>query len=138
MRKLILALAVSTATATPSFADQSGKITLDLNGMEDFDGACRLTFMATNASDVEVDKFVMETVMLDTDGRVQRLTMFDLRNLPVGKPRVRLFDVPKMACETVGEVLINGVHACQGEGLDAAACQKMLELTSKVDAGLIG
>ncbi|WP_253913093.1 hypothetical protein [Pseudoruegeria sp. HB172150] len=111
---------------------------VELNSAAPLDGACRLTFMATNGLGTQVDKLVLETVLLTKGGVVERLTLFDLQTLPVSRPRVRQFDVPGLECGNLGQVLINGIQACDGEGLDPATCTDKLELSTRSDVEVIG
>lgn len=141
MRIFPAALLGLAALASPALAQDAASeptIALELNGVEPFDTACRLTFMATNGLATDIDKFVVETVILTTEGKVARLTIFDLRALPTDRPRVRQFDVPELACDSVGQVLINGVDACDGEGHQPATCSKALDLSTLTDVELIG
>lgn len=111
---------------------------VELNTLSPLDGGCRLTFMATNALGTDVEQLVLETVLLTTDGKVDRLTLFDLRDLPANRPRVRQFDVSGLSCDGLGRVLINGIDTCSGEGLDRATCTDQLDLSTRTDVEVIG
>ncbi len=142
--KSALAAAVAlTALAVPALAagegeDDKPSLFVELNSVTALEGSCRVTLLATNALSADIGKLVFETVLLDTNGVVERLTLFDLQDLPRGRPRVRQFDVPGLACDNLGKVLINGVSTCDGDGLDPSACSKSLELDSRTDIEVLG
>ena len=65
------------------------------------------------------------------------LTLFDFRDLPSERPRVRQFDLSDVACEDLGRVLINGASQCQsGDG--STLCTEGLLLSSRTDVELLG
>lgn len=135
MRHLSTAIALSLAVATSVAAQSSGPgLSLELNTIESTQTGCRLTFLANNGLGADLSSAVFETVLFNREGLVERLTLFDMQAIPAGRPRVRQFDVPGLACEGLGNVLINGVHACGGDGIDRAACETGLELKSRVEA----
>lgn len=139
-----LALAALLAAAVPvvgyaqSAEDASPQLSLELNSVQDVGGACRLSFLAQNRTGVEIDEAVFETVIFDTSGGVVSLSLFDFRKLPADRPRVRQFDLPDTACDTVGQALINGANTCVVAGADSDVCDNALSLNSRVSVGLIG
>ena len=134
MRSFVLALGLSISGVVPGYAqDLSGSLIVELNRVVPLEGACRLTFLAQNNLDQDVESLVLETVLFTTEGVVDRLTLFDLSALPASRPRVREFDLPGLDCNSLGRVLFNGVSQCQGEGLDASSCEGVLSPISRVD-----
>jgi hypothetical protein len=135
MRLPVICLAC-LAFAAPSLADEAAepRLSLELNRIDPLDGACRLTFMARNGLGADLAALALETVLIDAEGQVDRLTLFDFGTLPDGIPRVRQFDIPGLSCDRLGRVLINGVAEC--DGVDG--CADTLELTSRVDVEVIG
>jgi len=135
---LFLALS-APAVAQEDSADAAPGLSLSLNTVAPVEaGGCRLTFVIRNNLGGPLDKLVLETVLFDTDGRVATLTLFDFGQLPAGRPRVRQFDVGALPCDGIGEVLINGVNSCEGEGLEDGACLKALRLSSGTDIEVSG
>ena len=128
-----LLAAVWSAGASAQSAPEAG-LSLELNRIDGIDGACRLTFLAENRLGADVEALTLETVLIDTAGVVERLTLFEFGALPDGVPRVRQFDVAGLTCETLGRVLVNGVAECTGP----ASCGEALGLTSRVDVELLG
>ena len=136
MRYLTTAIACTLAALTQGAAAQessTGAVLVELNRTVAQEGACRLTFMAQNNMDTDIEQIVFETVIFTTEGAVERLTLVDLGTLPTARPRVRAFDMTGLACEDIGRVLFNGVDICTGEGLDAATCAGALSPVSRVE-----
>lgn len=119
--------------ASPVVAGEP-KLALELNRVDQVDGACRLTFMAQNDLGTDLAALSLETVLIDATGRVDRLTLFDFGALPGGVPRVRQFDIPSLACDGLAQVLINGVAQCSA----GAACGEGLSLTSRTEVEVTG
>lgn len=101
-------------------------------------GACRLTFVVRNNMTQEIGQIVFETVLFKRDGQVATLTLFDFGTLPAGRPRVRQFDLADLACDDIGQVLINGIGTCEGDGLTPASCLDALRLKSETDIEVLG
>ena len=118
--------------------EASPGISIELNTLVDTNGACQATFVMTNRHAADIEQAVFETVLFNTAGTVNRLTLFDFGTLPAGRPRVRQFLIPDLACADLGQVLINGVNTCVAPGLDPMACATGLSVTSRVSVELIG
>lgn len=61
------------------------------------EGSCPLTFTVANGHSVEIEHLVFETVLFDTEGAVNRMTLFDFGRLPVSRPQVRQVAVPDIS-----------------------------------------
>ncbi len=109
-------------------------LTVELNRIDQIEGACRLTFMVENAMGRDLDALAVEVVLFDPQGVVERLTLFEFGALPAGVPRVRQFDVPGLSCDGLGRVLVNGVAECPGD----LPCAAALEPSSRTDVEVIG
>ncbi|SFH43573.1 hypothetical protein SAMN04488020_11420 [Palleronia marisminoris] len=101
-------------------------------------GGCTMSFLIENGHDAEIAKAVFETVLFDTDGQVERLTLFDFGELPEGRPRVRQFTIPGKACDGFGRILFNGASTCEAGELGDAACTTGLILDSRTDIEVLG
>ena len=119
-------------------ADAAPSINVEMNSTLQLEGACQLTFMLNNGLEADVASLVFETVLLTKDGAVERLTLFDMRDLPSGTPRVRQFNVPSLACDTLGQVLINGVADCSGSGVELGTCTNALDYSTRIDVEIAG
>ncbi|WP_417433697.1 hypothetical protein [Hoeflea sp.] len=142
----ILSLALGLAVAaTPGRAEEQGRIaqdqpalSLDLNALEQVGQACRLVFVATNATGAAIDEMSLETVLFNTGGTVGRFALFDFQSLPRGKTRVRQFDLPDISCADIGRVLVNGAASCKGPSLKGSECMDLLELKSSSKTEIVG
>ena len=134
---LLVALLPSVSAAQSDEAPPSN-IHLELNTLSDTETACRVTFVANNATGSEIDQAVYETVVFDSSGSVFALSLFDFRDLPEGRSRVRQFDVPGIVCSSIGRVLINGANTCTVDGADSSLCENSLSLSSRIAVELLG
>jgi len=133
----VIGIAPVTAVAQ-SDQDGSSRLFLELNAIQDVGGACRLTFFARNETNATITAAVFETVIFDTTGGVMSLSLFDFRELPANRPRVRQFDLPGVACDTLGQALINGASTCMVDGAESAVCDEALSLDSRLPVELLG
>lgn len=113
-------LAVGTAPVTAQ--DSEAALKVELNGLEQVDKACRMTFVVENALAATITKAVFEVALFDAKGLVERLMVLDFRDLPKGRTRVRQFDAADTSCGGVSRILVNDATECAGEGLDPEAC----------------
>ncbi|MEP1961436.1 hypothetical protein [Tateyamaria sp.] len=125
------ALAQSAETAAP-------RLHLELNNLQDIEGTCRLSFLAKNETTTPIEKAVFETVIFDASGGVASLSLFDFRDLPIDRARVRQFDLPGRSCDSIGQALINGANSCVVAGTESAICKDTLFLSSRLEIELIG
>lgn len=125
------------ATAQDTTGTNAG-LFLELNTLKDVGGACRLSFLARNQTGSAIDEAVFETVIFDAKGGVMSLSLFDFRDLPADRPRVRQFDLSGTDCADVGQALINGANSCVVNGAESDLCQQSLSLSSRVDVELLG
>lgn len=111
---------------------------MELNAAQDVGAACRLTFVVTNETGLAIENAVFETVIFDTEGSVVKLSLFDFRDLPQDRPRVRQFDLPGQTCDSVGRVLINGASSCLSDGSERDICDGALSVSSRLNMELLG
>lgn len=126
-----LAQGAPDTTATPG-------LVIALNDATDVNGACRISLVVENRLGADLSQAVFETVLFDTSGAVARLTLFDMRDLPAARPRVRQFLIDGVGCADIGQILINGAHTCKGNGVGDGACMGNLTLTSRTEIELLG
>lgn len=135
---ILLACFIGGAGAATAEEHQSDGIHLELNTLQDTGSACRLTFVARNGSGKDVEQAVFETVIFGSSGNVMLLSLFDFRDLPTERIRVRQFDVPGTSCDALGRVLINGASTCSVGGADSDLCRSSLSVSSRIDVELLG
>ena len=139
MRTLLTALCFSALAGLASAQETSGTgIAIELNTLAQAEGGCQLTFVASSSHPEGVAGVVFETVLFDTEGSVDRLTLFDFGAIPAGVPRVRQFVVPALECTRLGRILINGVDSCSVPGLPDTACATGLTVRSRTGVEVIG
>jgi hypothetical protein len=115
------------------------QVAIELNSVETVDQSCRISFMIQNGHAADITQAVYEAVLFDTDGGVDRLTLFDFGELPAARPRVRQFLIPGIECAQLGRVLINGAETCTGDSdLPEGACITDLDLRSRTDVEILG
>ena len=136
-RHIATAFAICCAGFAQADEDVTGRLSIELNSVEATESACRMSFVVINGLDEPVDKAVFEAVLFDSDGAVDRLTLFDFGKLPVARPRVRQFLVPELACDGLGRVLINGVETCEAES-GGDVCSGSLKLSTRIGVEVIG
>lgn len=134
----LLTGAISSAAVAQSPEDPPSGLFLELNTVSDVDAACRLTFLVRNQTGTTIDHAVFETVIFDKSGGVVNLSLFDFRDLPEDRPRVRQFELPGLACNTVGQALINGASTCIVNGAESGICHDALSLKSRISVELLG
>ncbi len=133
-----------TVTAAPAVGQDAATpaptpgLSIELNAATAQETGCKLSFVVQNGYGADATKTVLETVIFDAAGQVNRMTLFDFGTLPQGRTRVRQFVIPGTACEGIGQVLFNGAHSCQVEGQDAGACMSNLRLSTRTDIEVLG
>lgn len=136
-RASVLAFACFTAPDVGAASDDP-KLSIELNATETLADACRLTFVLNNGFDQDIDALMAETVLFSAEGQVVLLTLFDFGTLPAQRPRVRQFEVAGQPCDSLGQVLVNGLGTCTIGGAPSDQCQNELSLSSRVRMALEG
>ena len=122
IRLLTLSMLLTGLTA-PSLAQTAApELHLDLNALQPVEGACRVTFLASNGFAVALDKATFELAIFGKDGAIVRLVALDFKGLTAGKTKVMQFDLKDIDCAGVSRVLVNDVTSCVGTGIEPAAC----------------
>lgn len=141
IRRVATAMTVSLGLVSAAVAqdtERSAVVEIELNAVDAKEGSCTLTFLVTNGHASLIEKVVYETVLFDSAGQVERLTLFDFGTLPPGRPRVRQFSIPGIACDEISQVLINGARTCDAPELADTACEAGLILQTRTRIGVIG
>ena len=138
--QLIRALSLLVGLSLPlaAVAEETPTLNIELNAADTLDDTCRLTFVLKNGLGQDVDQLVAETVLFSDQGQVLLLTLFDFGQLPAGRPRVRQFQVPDIACDGLGHVLVNGADSCLIGGAEVTTCQDALSPSSRIRIRLDG
>ncbi|RLQ88251.1 hypothetical protein [Notoacmeibacter ruber] len=119
--------------AKPATAEQKS-LTLELNSVSSqANNSCRMTFVAHNGIEADLESAGFEVVLFDKKGLVNRMTVFDFGALPNGKTLVKRFDLPETDCADLSRVLVNGVARCEGAGIDSKNCANAIATRNKTD-----
>ena len=97
----------ATSAATP-------KLNVELNALTPSAKGCMMTFVAENDMAIPISKISFELAFFNDKNAVDKITVLDFRDLPIGKKRVRQFDMPNVKCEAVTRVIINDTPVCDG------------------------
>ncbi|NLR96913.1 hypothetical protein HGP17_08690 [Rhizobium sp. P38BS-XIX] len=150
LTKTILALAISgmfaAASSVPAFAQDAGaaaapaaanhKLNVELNALAPSQKGCMMTFVAENDMATPINKISFELAFFNDKNAVDKVTVLDFRDLPLGKKRVRQFDMPGIKCETVSRIIINDTPVCDGPA--AGECKAALTTRSQISVPFEG
>jgi hypothetical protein len=132
-----VASATPTASAAPaSSAASAQKLNVELNALTPSQKGCMMTFVAENDLQTDIGKISFELAFFNEKSTVDRVTVLDFRDLPVGKKRVRQFDMPGIKCESVSRIIINDTPVCDGPV--AGECKKALQTKSQISVPFEG
>lgn len=113
-----------------------GVIGVELNRLEPAGDACRPNLVLVNGTDLMLSEFRLDMVMFDADGIVADRLAVDASPLLPGNTSLIVFEVPAMACDGIGRVLINAVLACAGGPDEPGGCLSLIEPSSRTDVAL--
>lgn len=119
------------AFAPAAFA-QTGNFELELNTSTDVDGACRLTFVATNNTGMALTKTAYEVAAFNAEGVVSEILVLEFGELPLSKTRVVQFDLPAIKCADLSRILVNSADTCESAEGPQDICMKALSASSRI------
>ncbi|MGY6709394.1 MAG: hypothetical protein ACXIVF_13820 [Rhizobiaceae bacterium] len=128
---MVLLASPLVAAAQEAQIEQEARLAIELNALQPSDRGCRVTFVAANHLEGDLDRAAYELAFFDTDGLVARLAVVDFLDLDQGRTRVRQFEFAGMDCDAIGRILINDLAECSGTGIEAASCMSRLALDNK-------
>ncbi len=130
-----LALGLSPAVAQDTALD--GPLIVELNKLEEGEGACRAFFLFRNETGRSFEGFEMSLALLDTSGVIDQLLTVDAAPLPVARTTLKLFEFPEVSCGAIAELLLHEVGACRPQNGDELDCFGFMELGSRAGAALV-
>lgn len=134
--RTVVALVCCLAPAT-AFAAGTGKITIELNDLQQADTGCRAVFVMNNGLDKALDQIVVRVVSFDDNQHATRFLSLELGKLPVGKTRVLRFELgEKSTCAEVSRMVLDDVTACAGGEMGPSDCLTALSLSSRAGVPL--
>ena len=94
---------------------EPGGVSIELNKLEPGENACKPYLVIENGTDHEFASLKLDLVMFDTDGVIARRVAVDAAPLRAGRMTVKVFDLDGLACDRIGQVLLNGLTACEAD-----------------------
>ncbi len=117
--------------ADPATQPASGnQVTLELNKLEPQDKSCRAYLVVNNEGQTVYQAFKLDLVMFQPDGVIGKRFALDLAPIKAGKKTVKLFDLDGVACDKVGNFLVNDIMDCKADDKAADDCLSRLALSS--------
>lgn len=131
--RLFLLLAMAVGLTTPLFAADpgAGKVAVELNKLETNGDGCQPYLVFANKTDIDFDSLKLDLVMFDDDGIIARRVAVEGAPLSSGKMVVKAFDIPNLACDRIGRVLLNGLTKCADLAGDRSGCLALIETGSR-------
>ena len=111
-------LAQTTPAAPPAAAPAASGFTLELNNVRDDNDVCRITYVV---------------VVFDAESRVSQFLILEFGNVPVGKTKVRQFNIENSKCSDISRVLVNNASKCSSEGKPLPVCLDTLTTSSRTN-----
>ncbi|MDD7971952.1 hypothetical protein [Roseinatronobacter alkalisoli] len=125
-------LAISPAV-TPAAAQEAGEFRLELNNLEPVDNGCRLTFVAFNATGIELAQTSYDVAVFDDTGAVSERLILEFGHLPEDKTRVVQFLLNR-GCDQISRLLLNEAEEClDAAGQSSRICMEALSASSRAD-----
>jgi hypothetical protein len=132
-----LALMVSATVWAGGASAQEAPLRIELNKLESFEAGCRSFFLFRNRSDLTLSEFEMSLAILDKAGVIDRLLTIDAAPLPADRTTLKLFEIPEIACDDIGEVILHDIASCATASGEAQDCFALIELSSLAPAPLV-
>lgn len=118
--------AATEADAGATSADTAAGIALELNNAADItqqvagtDGAapteqtaCRMTYVIANRSPESLRAATWQVGVFDGAGVVRALLLLGFGELPAGKTKIGVFDIPGWPCDDISRIIVNDVAEC--------------------------
>lgn len=118
---------------SPAAAQDSGEFRLELNNLESVDDSCRLTFVAFNATGVDLAQTSYDVAVFDDTGAVSDRLILEFGHLPEDKTRVVQFLLNR-GCDQISRLLLNEAEECLDEaGQSSRICMEALNASSRAD-----
>lgn len=133
-RKLVVLGVIAACSSAAAQDNAATKFALELNAAKNTEaGSCRLVYVASNETGTALERTAFEVAIFDAEGIVDRVLVLEFGALVAGKTRVLQFDLPEMACDGIGRIVVNDVAACTTaqDGNESGVCMQSLEATTR-------
>lgn len=129
LRRRALQTAVLLVCPVAAWSQQGLRI--ELNKLESVENACRAYVVFENLTGGRYDSLMLDLVMFDPDGVINKRLAVEGAPLPVGKTSVKLFDIKDVSCEQVGRILLNDVVDCRGPEGERDDCLQQISTVTR-------
>ncbi len=130
-----LALSQAAAAQKPApAATSAGKISIELNKLEEKQGSCRLYLVIRNRTAKDVKNLELDVFIFDRNDVITRRVGLNTRRLKPSRIYVRLFDITKVTCSGIARLVLNEVLSCTSTAGAAIDCEDDLALSSRARA----
>lgn len=127
---------IASAASAQSGEPQQNEISVELNKLEPLEKGCRAYIVVANGSETAYQSFKLDLVLFGSDGIIAKRFALDLAPLKASKRIVKLFDLDGVACDGVGNLLINDVLECRSDTADVPDCLARMKVSSLTKAQL--
>ncbi len=136
---IVAALAMSQAATAQNSAPEpaAGKISIELNKLEDKQGSCRLYLVIRNRTPRDVKNLELDVFIFDRNDIIARRVGLNTRRLKPSRIYVRLFDITKVTCSEIERLVLNEVLSCTSLAGAAIDCEDDLALSSRARAAFL-
>lgn len=114
----------------------SADVSVELNKLETLDKGCRAYMVVNNTSDASYQSFKLDLVLFQTDGVIGRRFSLELAPVRPKKKAVKLFEIEGLACDKIGQFLINDVIDCKTEEGAGQNCLQRLSTSTLTNVQL--
>lgn len=130
------AIGFSNAVGAGQQSSSTAAVALELNKLEQVDKSCRAYVVVTNNDDVAYQAYKLDLVLFQTDGVIGRRFSLDLAPVRPKKKAVKLFEIDGIACDKIGQFLINDVIDCKTERGPGENCLQRLSTSTLTNVQL--
>ena len=136
--RYVAALTSLLLLSTAPLHAETGRLGIEVNKFEEIEGGgCRAFFLFQNGTPTSFEGFEMSLAIFDAQGVIDRLLSIDASPLPVARTTLKLFEIPQIACASIGQILLHDVPVCKPQNAETVDCYPMITLTSRTSAPLV-
>ena len=85
----------------------------------------------------KLDALRLDLVLFGTDGVIARRIALDVGPVAPARIQVRPFELRDVACESIGQILVNDALICKVGGADQTDCLDRVKTASRVSTKLV-
>lgn len=129
----LVSLCLVPAAGAQSAADAApaGKVSLELNKLEQVEDACRAYLVLQNGTETTFGELELDIVLFDREDVIQRRLAVNTAPLRAGKTTVKAFEIDRQRCDAVGRVLLNDVLKCSSDEGRRDDCLGLVSVSSR-------